>query len=190
MRPGWGFRDPALTALLEASVPAAVEEAAWANGKVPLRIAAYTAPADVPDDLIVSVRCVVQVRDRIVVCRNRDGWSHPWPGGRREPGETCVETACREVREETGWMLERTSVRQLGWLHFEHLKEQPPDHPWPHPDFLNLVFIGSAAGRVGGIDVEWTDTEGFELSSQTVTINDALAVGDTLSKAFLRLLLA
>ena len=123
-----------------------------------------------------------------MVCTNRDGQSHPWPGGRREDGETLVDTACREVREETGWILARPSVRPLGWLHFEHLTPQPVDHPWPHPDFLNLVVVANASERVGGIDGGWTDTEGFELSSRTVTIEEALVCGDALSRAFLGLL--
>ena len=185
---GWGLRDPALTVLLESSAPAVVEETAWANGAVPLRITAYTAPADLPEELIVSVRCIVRVGGRVVVCTNRDGQSHPWPGGRREDGETFVDTACREVREETGWILARRSVRPLGWLHFEHLMPQPVDHPWPHPDFLNLVVVANASERVGGIDGGWTDTEGFELSSRTVTIEEALVCGDALSRAFLGLL--
>ncbi len=87
-------------------------------------------------------------------------------------------------------MLAPTSVRQLGWLHFEHLQPQPADHPWPHPDFLNLVVVANALDRVGGIDGDWTDTEGFEVSSRTVPIQEALACGDALSRAFLELVVA
>ena len=97
--------------------PAAVEETAWANGAVPLRIAAHIRAAQLPDELVLSVRCIVLVEDDIVVCSNRDGILHPWPGGRREGNETLVETACREVHEETGWLVdpqERTPCPATG----------------------------------------------------------------------------
>jgi len=191
MRPGWGLRHPALTKLLASEVsPAAVEETAWANGAVPLRIAAHTRAAELPDELVLSVRCIVLVEDDIVVCSNRDGILHPWAGGRREGDETVVETACREAHEETGWLVDPESLRPLGWLHFEHLREQSVDHPWPHPDFLQVVYAGRASDRDGGADVEWTDTEGYELSSQRMTLDDAATAvrQDRLALAFLRML--
>ncbi len=192
MRPGWGLRHPAMTKLLASTEvsPAAVEETAWANGAVPLRIAAHTRAAELPDELVLSVRCIVLVEDDIIVCSNRDGILHPWAGGRREGDETLVETACREVHEETGWLVDPRSLRRLGWLHFEHLREQPVDHPWPHPDFLQEVYAGRALDRDGGTDVDWTDTEGYELSSRRMTLEDAAAAvrQDRLALAFLRML--
>lgn len=192
MRPGWGLRHPAMTKLLASTEvsPAAVEETAWANGTVPLRIVAHTRPAELPDELVTSVRCIVVVKHDIVVCSNRDGLLHPWAGGRREGDETSVETACREVHEETGWLLDPPSLRPLGWLHLEHLREQPDDHPWPHPDFLHLVYTGQALDRDGGADVEWTDTEGYELSSRRMTLDDAAAAvrQNRLALAFLQML--
>ena len=136
------------------------------------------------------MRCIVFVDDDIVVCSNRDGISHPWAGGRRERAETLIETGCREVHEETGWLVDPDSLRPLGWLHFEHLREQPDDHPWPHPDFLQVVYTGRASDREGGPDVDWTDTEGYELSSRRMTVDEAAAAmsGDRLALAFLRLL--
>jgi len=38
----------------------------------------------------------------VLVVREQNG-AHLWPGGRREPNETLIETAQREVLEETGW---------------------------------------------------------------------------------------
>ena len=105
-----------------------------------------------PDELVLCVRCIVVVEDDIVVCSNRDGASHIWAGGRREGDETLIATACREVHEETGWLVIPESLRSLGWLHFEHLNEQPNDHPWPHPDFLQVVYTGRVFDRVGGPD--------------------------------------
>ena len=155
---------------------------------MPLRISAYDRPAELPDQLVVSVRCITLVGDRIVVCANADGFSHPWPGGRRERGETYAETAVREVHEETGWWVEGASLVEIGWLHIENLAPVPDDHPYPHPDVLQVVLAGAAADRDGGADVAWSDTEGYELSSCLMTIDEARAEmgDDVLVAPFLR----
>lgn len=138
-----------------------------------MRISAYLGTAGIPDELITSVRCLVQVGDLVVVCTNRDGISHPWPGGRREPGETMPATAVREVHEETGWLVDEASLRQLGWLHLEYLRPLPASHPFPHPDFCQVVLAGRAIRRTGGRSASWTDTDGYEVSSQLMTTADA-----------------
>ena len=97
MRPGYGLRHPALAPLLQERTPSAVVEFSWLDGALPLRASNYTEVAQLPEELISSVRCLVLVGDQVVVCDTPDG-CHPWPGGRREPGESFVETACREVR--------------------------------------------------------------------------------------------
>jgi 8-oxo-dGTP pyrophosphatase MutT (NUDIX family) len=188
-RVGWGVRHPALARILGSTAPAAVMETAWRNGELPLRIAAYTPMAEVPDDLVVSVRCIVRVEEDIVVCWDRDGGVIPGPGGRREGNETFVETACREVREETGWLLEPESLRALGWLHFEHLNQLPPDHPWPHPDFVLLVYVGRATQREGGKEGKWVDTEGYVVGCRRMSLPSAQRAlsGDQVALAFLAL---
>jgi 8-oxo-dGTP pyrophosphatase MutT (NUDIX family) len=120
------------------------------------------------------VRCVVLVGDRVVVCENVDG-CHPWPGGRREPGESHVETACREVLEETGWRLDPESLREIGWLHIEFFVTFPEDHPLPHPDILQVVYVGRAVDRDEAAEGTWTDIDGWELASSLASIDEALA---------------
>ncbi|MGH9245520.1 MAG: NUDIX domain-containing protein [Acidimicrobiales bacterium] len=121
MRSGWGVRHPVLGEILRSSTALAVEETRWVDSALRLRVAADAPLIDLPDELVVSVRCVVTVdRRRLVLCTNADG-THAWPGGRREPGESDAATACREVHEETGWLIEPDTLRSLGWLHFEHL---------------------------------------------------------------------
>lgn len=186
MRAGYGTRHPRLLAILDEATPAAVHETTWSG--TPLRIAAFVGDRELPDDLVVSVRCLVEVDGRVVVCRNVDGVVHTWPGGRREPGETDAQTAAREVREETGWLIDPTSLRSLGWLQFQHLRPRPSDHPYPHPDWLQVVYSVSARERVGGSDVSWTDSEGYELASWRCTQEEAISLvtGDPLCAVFLR----
>lgn len=178
-----------LVALLTAHQPAATHEMAWRNGTMPLRVSAYTTPADLPEELVTSVRCVVQVGELIVFCENVDG-GHPLPGGRRHPDESYADTVTREVHEETGWLLDRDTLRPLGWLHLEHLAPRRPDDPYPYPDLLQVVFRGTATERDGGPDVSWVDTEGYEQHSRLVSLADARAMtsNDLLAPVFLDLI--
>lgn len=185
VRPGFGEREPALVALLEQLTPAATRDVVW--GVTPLRAAGYPGAPAPPDHVVMSVRVLVQVDGRVVVCTNVNG-SHPFPGGRREPGETIAETAVREIHEETGWQLDASSLRHLGFLHFRYVN--PVEAAWahyPHPDMIHLVFTGTATERAAE---EWTDTEGFELSSQLLPLDEAIAatVGDPFARPFLELL--
>jgi ADP-ribose pyrophosphatase YjhB (NUDIX family) len=188
-RPGFGERHPDLAVLLARHKPAATGETSWMGGTMPLRVSAYTTPIALPDELVSSVRCVVRVGDLIVFCENADG-THPWPGGRRHPGESYVDTAVREVHEETGWLLDRDSLRPLGWLHLEHLAPRRPRDPHPYPDLLQVVFRATATHRDGGPNSSWTDTDGYERDSRLVTLDEARATTspDLLAPIFLDLL--
>lgn len=188
-RRGFGERHPELVELLATLTPAAELDVVW--GVTALRAAAYPGAPEPPTDVVMSVRVIVQVDHRIVVCTNTNGARHPFPGGRRERGETIVETAVREVHEETGWEVDPTSLVPQGWLHF--CLVEPVEPGWahlPHPDLVHLVFTGTVLGRAAD---DWTDTEGFEVSSALLTLDDALEVtaGDAMARPFLeRLLLA
>lgn len=159
-RPGYGVRHPDLAALLTSLRPAAVERVVWPGNTV-VDVAAYPTPTALPAELVVSVRCIVRVGGCIVVCRAPDT-QHVWPGGRRLPGETFERTACREVHEETGWLLDEPDLRLLGFLHFRYADIQPDDHPYPHPDFLQLVYAAQARNRDGAMGADWVDIDGWE----------------------------
>ena len=161
-------RHPELLALLDRCTPACEPiDVAWMQ---PLRLTVYVGPQALPEELVVSIRVLVRVGDDVVVCTNVEGRSHAWPGGRREPGETYVETACREVHEETGWILEPETVEPLGWMHIHSFGDAVP--PFPHPDAVHLVVTARANERAAD---DWTDTEGFELSSTLVPVDEACA---------------
>jgi len=133
--------EPDLAAFLARHTPQTQESAVWGGGTHPLRITAYLGHELPPLAYVTSVRSVVFHDATALVLRDRDGL-HILPGGRREPGETIEETLRREVLEETGWTLRAPTLR--GFLHFHHLSPRPPGHPYPHPDFVQVVYMAQA----------------------------------------------
>jgi 8-oxo-dGTP pyrophosphatase MutT (NUDIX family) len=173
-----GAIHPALAAVLAESAAVAEHETSWMNGAMPLRITAYTETEQTPRlplEIISSIRCIVRVAGKYVFCENKTS-RHPWPGGRRNPGESFADTASREVHEETGWLLKPETMRQLGWLHLRHLGPEPDGNEGPYPDFLQLVFVAEADRRDGDLpeDAEWTDPDGYELESRLVLLDEAI----------------
>jgi ADP-ribose pyrophosphatase YjhB (NUDIX family) len=174
----------------------AEHETAWLDGAMPLRVSAYTDTESIPRlplETISSIRCIVRVGEKYVFCENKSG-RHPWPGGRRNPGESFADTAARELHEETGWLLEQDSLRQLGWLRLRHLGPEPAGNSGPYPDFLQLVYVGEAGRRDGDLaaDADWTDPDGYELDSSLVTLAEAIehTSTDMHAQVFLELLRA
>lgn len=180
--------------------PAAEHDSVWMDGAMPLRITAYTGPASVtameklPLEIVSSIRCITRVGDKYVFCENKTS-RHPWPGGRRNPGESFTKTAARELHEETGWHLTQDPqhpLRPLGWLHLRHLGPEPQGNEGPYPDFLQLVFLGEATRRAADLpaDADWTDPDGYELSSRLATLDEAIqqTSTDMHAQVFLELL--
>jgi 8-oxo-dGTP pyrophosphatase MutT (NUDIX family) len=185
-RPGYGIRHPTLVELLATLRPVVSERVTWPND-VTVDVAAYSVPARLPAELVTSVRCIVRVDGRVVVCHAPD-MIHVWPGGRRLPGETYENTARREVYEETGWLIDETDLRLLGFLHFQYLDVQPADHPYPHPDFLQVVYTAPATDRDGRA-TDWVDLDGWEQRHELIAACDLGGVElSQAQRAFLRLL--
>lgn len=62
------MRHPGLEPALAVAEPAGTQETMWGNGTVPLRVTAFLGRGDLPSELVTSVRCIVRVRDQMVVC--------------------------------------------------------------------------------------------------------------------------
>lgn len=138
--------------------PWLVETTAWDNGAMPLRLAYYLSSAAPPEAYVSSVRTTLFRGKSVMVVRDFEEHYHVVPGGRREPGETLLETLRREVLEETGWTL--CAPRPLGFVHFHHLAPKPDGYTFPYPDFLQRIYVTEAqdfipeAMELGGYERE------------------------------------
>lgn len=164
-------RHEALRRSIGGLTPVATETAFWRGG-MQLDVATYIGEADLPDELVVSVRCVVTVGDRVLVFEDASDSTDVLPGGRREAGESWQHTAQREVMEETGWHVDEASLTMLGFIHLQHVTPVPVGHRFPHPDFLQVVMHGEA--DAAGAPDDWVDVdEGYVRRSWLAALAEA-----------------
>jgi 8-oxo-dGTP diphosphatase len=160
-----------LAAFLRRQSLLATESAVWGDGVFPLRLTSYLVDTPPPVPYITSVRCIVLKPGCVLTVRNARDHTHILPGGRREPGEAMEETLRREVLEETGWEIQDPAL--LGLMHFHHLSPKPGEYPYPHPDFLQTVYVAGAGAFIP--DARMPD--GFELEATFRSIADVERLG-------------
>ncbi len=114
----------------------------WQNNPLLLQQQTYLCPTLPPDELISSARVILLHGDEVMVIQDHQNEPYIIPGGRREPGETVLETLHREIGEETGWSVRDTAV--IGFTHFQHLTTKPDGYPYPHPHFFWAIFAAQA----------------------------------------------
>ncbi|MEM7115634.1 MAG: NUDIX domain-containing protein [Chloroflexota bacterium] len=118
----------------------ATEFVSW--GEIQLREESYLLDELPPDEFISSVRCIVRRGGNILVVQGKTE-EYIVPGGRRETGESVIETLERELLEEVGWTVQNRTL--LGIVRFQHLTPKPVNYRYPYPDFLWLIYEGEAA---------------------------------------------
>ena len=136
---------PEVTAYFSALTPAAEHEyREHVDGGDRLHITSYLTNTTPPERYVRSVRCVVLHGQTVLALRGKD-YAHVLPGGKREPGETLLQTLERELLEEAGWTV--TAPRQIGVVRLNW--RTPRSEGWqaaPHfyPDFLWLIHAAEA----------------------------------------------
>ena len=99
-----------------------------------------------PRNPLLTVDAIIEIDGGIVLIKRKNpppGWAIP--GGFVEYGESLEETACREMKEETG--LDVNLVRQF------HTYSDPGRDPRHHT--VTTIFIATASGKpIAGDDAK------------------------------------
>jgi 8-oxo-dGTP diphosphatase len=109
--------------------------------------------------LVATGVAVVDENRILLVRRGREPNKGLWavPGGKVEFGETLAEAATREVREETGLLIELDEIIWVGEFIEDH-------HHLVLVDFLGAPTGGELAAGDDAADLQWIDIEAaFEL---------------------------
>lgn len=154
-----------VTLFLRDHAPNCSECVTWLGGQIDLELTTFVTTDAPPDTLITSGKCIV-MSDSSVLVMNNPGGSHILPGGRREPGESPLSAAIREVAEETGLAIPPPA--QLAVLVYRHLTPMPVLYRYPYPVFMNLVYVVRTLGRT-----QLTVNDSYELAGEFVSLHDS-----------------
>jgi 8-oxo-dGTP pyrophosphatase MutT (NUDIX family) len=169
-QPGRATGSASLAECVERSILLTDQAIRW--GEMGLRMRYFVGTHQPPLDLVTSVRAVLFRGSDVMVMTNVEGGFHVNPGGRREPGESVDGTLERELLEETGWTIRRPKF--MGFIHFLHLSPRPAAYPYPHPEFLQLLFVAEAGDYCSGAQRSME----YEIASEFRSIEDAYGLLD------------
>lgn len=98
----------------------------------------------------------------LVVNRPHDPHLFCMPGGKTEPGETLVETGCREMAEETGVRLPSEALQPLyqGTVYNDQATDQAPYEVTTYVASW-LPEFGEPTSQEPGIEPQWMTPEAF-----------------------------
>lgn len=118
---------------------------------------------------------VVQDGCLLMVKRGQGARVGDWavPGGRQEFGETLAETAIREVREETGLIVE---VGDIAWVGDALDDADPPAWHYTLVDFHATVVGGELIAGDDALEVRWVPLAEIRQLPLTPTMYELLDV--------------
>ncbi len=154
-----------LASFLAQQLPMTTETVTWQSINMQFHVTSYLNHELPPLAYITSVRGLILRGDQVLAVRDPES-VHILPGGRREQGETLLQTLERELLEETGWTIHPPYL--LGFLHFHHLTPKPANYLYPYADFLQLVYTAQAHTYIPGA----RRTDDYELDAFLYSIAD------------------
>lgn len=150
------------------STPLHSENVIWGKEQTPLKVTTFLTTDLPPLDFVTSVRAIVfsQAGDDVFVCTNADGETHIVPGGRREAGESLIDTLEREILEEIGWHV--TDIKLLAVWRCEHLAPKQPSYRYPYPIFVQIIYTARAHHEEASL----RQPDDYELDGKFLAINE------------------
>ena len=96
-----------------------------------------------PDDLNLSIHLYgIAIKDnKILISPQYDGFD--FPGGTSKKGETHIETLIREVKEETGYLVEPVEILNMYTSFFHHNKKNKD-----YQSYLIYYFVNVIDGKI------------------------------------------
>jgi len=109
----------------------------------------------------------------LLIRRGRGAYRDYWavPGGRQRRGETMREAVIREVREETGLIVD---VGDVVWVGDIMDGAQPPAYHYAVVDFAATPTGGHLEAGDDAAEVRWVPMEEVRAMRLTPTMNDLL----------------
>ncbi len=157
----------------------------WDWGEIQLQADLYLTQRLPPQKFVTSLRSIMLKDDQVLVAYN-DHEEHILPGGRRERGETYLETLQRECLEETRYDID--VIQPIAVIHCQHLTPKPENHTYPYPDFFQIIYVAKATthhpdrviedGYVTGVEFRSIElVQKMELTpNQHILLNTALDI--------------
>lgn len=108
---------------------------------------------------VVCAVLAVDAAQRILLVRRADDGTWGLPGGGVEPGETWVQAAERECREETGWQV---AASGLYGIYSDPTTQTHHYSDGRRVHFFGAVFLAALVKKVTGHDDEVLEVRLFE----------------------------